>query len=282
MNPTQLQTGRGDRLHGQLWSKPDAQGVVVVVHGLGEHCLRYEWLADQLSNHGWALFGFDLAGHGKSPGRLGTAGSFDAIIDDVTAARETIARALPEVPQVLLGHSMGGNLAINQVLRDPSDRASTGLLAGLILCSPMLLPPSPPPRPLIFAAWLTGRLCPWIKIRRPINVEALTNDPVQIESIKKDPLLHSQINLHLATQLLSQGRWALDHARDVKVPTLIMHGDQDTMIDQSVCEHLAIRLGDHARHLIWPGQRHCLFEDTDRLDVANELVGWLRQFVRNQ
>jgi hypothetical protein len=46
-----------------------------------------------------------------------------------------------------------------------------------------------------------------------------------------------------STTLLSQGRWVLDHARDVQTPMLIMYGDQDELIDRSACDHLQMRSG---------------------------------------
>ncbi len=210
---TQL-TGGSGQLRGRLWiGGQDPIGVVIVVHGLGDHGGRYETLAKHLVEEGWSLFVFDLPGHGQSPGERGRVDSFDGLLADIASARRTVGDRLPNLPQVLLGHSMGGTLAINYVLRRSELSPQPEPLAGLILCAPMLLPPAPPPRPHIFAAWLTGRLLPWIRVSRPVDVEALTSDPEQAAAIRNDPLMHSRITIYLATQLLSQGRWALDHAQ---------------------------------------------------------------------
>ena len=275
-----LLTGSGGRLHGRLWiGDHDPVGVVIVVHGLGDHGGRYETLAENIVGNDWSLFVFDLPGNGQSPGARGRVDSFDGLLADIACARQTVGDRLPNLPQVLLGHSMGGTLAINYVLRRHEMNPQLVRLAGLILCAPMLLPPSPPPRPQVFAAWLTGRLLPWIRVSRPVDVAALTSDPVQAAAIRDDPLMHSQITIYLATQLLSQGRWALDHARDIDIPTLIMHGGDDQLIDTSACEHLPIRIGSSATLVRWPDMRHDLFHEIHKDDVFDRIAEWLRHFA---
>lgn len=282
-----LFTGRGDRLHACLWTPAadnanpaDVAGIVIVVHGLGDHTGRFANLGESLCEIGWATLAFDLPGHGKSPGTAGKVESFDSVLEDIAAARETAARALPGVPQVLLGHSMGGNFATNYVLRLRNSSDDDDDLVGLALCAPMLLPPRPMPRPFILAAWLTGYLVPWIKFRRDVDARTLTNDEDEIQAIENDPLMHSQISMYLATQLVSQGRWAIDHAGEIKVPTLIMYGKEDALIDRAACDHFAIRVGRHATVVTWPNTRHALFHDHDREFVIQRLKQWLGRRIK--
>lgn len=271
-----LQTGRQRQLHGRLWTVDGAdRGTVIVVHGLGDHGGRYEELASHLGKRGWNVFAFDLIGHGRSPGSRGRADSYDGLLADLAEARRTVAERCPGQQQVILGHSMGGNLALNYALRWRQFDSDLGPLLGLVLCAPMLMPPTPPARPQIFAAWLTGHLLPWLRVGKPVAVEHLTQDPARGESIRNDELMHSRISIYLATQLLSQGRWALDHARDVDVNTLIMHGEDDQLIDQSACHHVAIRIGPKAELVRWPAMRHDLFHETMRNEIADRLADWL-------
>jgi alpha-beta hydrolase superfamily lysophospholipase len=82
-----------------------------------------------------------------------------------------------------------------------------------------------------------------------------------------------------STTLLSQGRWVLDHARDVQTPMLIMYGDQDELIDRSACDHLQMRSGSTAKLVRWSQGRHDLFHDRDAQQVMDSVIDWLRQFV---
>lgn len=275
-----LHTGRSGRLHGRLWiGDRDPAGVVIMIHGLGDHGGRYETLAEHLLASGWSLFAFDLPGHGLSPGGRGRVHSFTGLLADIAAARRTVRERFSSLPQVLLGHSMGGNLALNYALRRDARQSDADELAALVLCAPMLLPPTPPPRPQILAAWLTGHLLPWLRVNAPVDVGALTSDPVHARAIGSDPLMHSRITIYLATQLLSQGRWVLDHARDIETPMLIMYGDLDELIDRSACDHLQMRSGSPANLVRWPGGRHDLFHDQDARQVMGSLSQWLRRLT---
>lgn len=275
-----LWTGRDNRLHGRLWSvDSDIAGVVIIVHGLGDHGGRYEELARLLTDRGWNVFAFDLMGHGLSPGARGSIDRYDGLLSDIAHACHTVGRRHPDADQVILGHSMGGNLALNFVLRRNQFEPVRSNLVGLVLCGPMVLPPAPPPRPHIFAAWLTGHLLPWVHITKSVDADRLTRDAGRAELVRRDPLMHSRFSIYLATQLLSQGRWALDHARNVDVPTLIMHGEDDELIDQSACEHLAIRIGELATLVRWPHMRHDLFHETDRAEVSERLAAWLGELT---
>jgi alpha-beta hydrolase superfamily lysophospholipase len=274
-----LFTGRRDHLSGRLWTGEDRpRGVVLVVHGLGDYAGRFEPLAAELVHRGWAVLAFDLPGHGESPGGRGRADSFDGLLHEISAARRTLSRRFPTAPQILLGHSMGGNLALNYALRQTLQSESQ-LPQGLVLCAPMLLPPTPPPRPYIFAAWLTGHLFPWIRIDQPVDPACLTGDLIQAQQIRSDPMMHSQITIYLATQLLSQGRWALDHARELRIPTLIIFGDQDPLIDRSACQHLAIRMGESATLVPCEGMRHDLFHDVGTAEALASIGNWSEQFI---
>src|SRR3982074_1925394 len=105
----------GRQLIGYRWAADDGQsvvGVVVLVHGMGEHVRRYDHVADALTSQGFVVYGHDHRGHGASladtdePGQLGPNG-WSALVDDLSLV---IARAKSEhsgLPVVMVAHSMG-------------------------------------------------------------------------------------------------------------------------------------------------------------------------------
>ncbi len=82
----------------------------------------------------------------------------------------------------------------------------------------MFLPHRPPPRPQILAAWLTGHIIPWLTVRAPVDFNKLSRAPENAQRIERDSLMHGRISVYLGTQLLSQGRYALDHAHLIDLP----------------------------------------------------------------
>ncbi|MGV3486150.1 MAG: alpha/beta hydrolase [Planctomycetaceae bacterium] len=277
MIETQCTTGRENRLAARLWQPdgPTTRGCVIIVHGLGEHGGRYEPVASQLAGAGWASLAADLQGHGKSPGRRGHVPSYFGLLQDIDAMRQTVRTTMPDAPQVLLGHSMGGNLATNYVLRRRELDPALPPLAGLVLSGPMFLPTNPPNRAQVFAAWLTGYLVPWLTVRTPVDINKLTRNPATADAIRNDQLAHGRISVYVATQLLAQGRFALDQAGGIDVPTLLMHGEDDPITSYRASESFALRAGDHVKFVSFPGMLHEIFHEANAATVFETLLDWL-------
>ena len=272
-----LLTGSRNDLHGRLFHGDQSRGVILAVHGLGDHSGRFASIAQQLIARDWALFAFDLEGHGRSPGKRGHIRSYDGLLSDIAHARTNVGEHLPNVPQVLMGQSMGGNLALNYALRQNEFDQVHKALSGLALVSPMLLPPNPPKRSHIFAAWLSGHMMPWLRFDRPADPEQLTRDSANQDTSEEDRLVHSNLSVYLGSQLLAQGRWAIDQARQVDIPTLVMHGSDDELIDQAACENLAIRIGSNAQYKKLSGLRHDVLRDHDSHAVVDSIIDWCDQ-----
>ena len=119
-------TADGFELHCRSWMPAEPRGVIVIVHGLAEHGGRYRETAELFASRGWAVVAGDLRGHGRSPdpdGRRVHVGRFSDYFHDVDAFLGAACDAYPGLPIFLLGHSMGGLIAISYVLRDPSGLA---------------------------------------------------------------------------------------------------------------------------------------------------------------
>src|SRR3990167_6551671 len=88
------------------------RGVVILVHGLGEHAGRYDHVARQLNDWGFAVRGYDQCGHGESGGAPGSLPTDTRLLDDLAdIVDSTRARMEKSTPLIVLGHSMGGLVA---------------------------------------------------------------------------------------------------------------------------------------------------------------------------
>jgi alpha-beta hydrolase superfamily lysophospholipase len=276
----------GDRLHGEVYSTSDSPSLVYVcVHGLGDHGKAFASFACRVVDRSTAVVTFDQRGHGQSPGRRGHVTSYDDLLRGIAAAREFASKRFPDARQILMGHSMGGNLVLNYSLRrDEVDPASTSPDA-LVLLAPMLWPPLKkkrrfPSRQEIAAAWLTGHLVPWLRIRAKVDAWQLTSDPEFARYIQDDPLRHEWLSIYLATQLLSQGRYAIDHARDLQDSTLILFGTADKLIDHDAIDNTARRAHAKTTTIAWADGRHDLLNDHCGADVSRSIHQWsLRQLA---
>lgn len=274
-NFSTITTGERGDLNGWVCTPKDrpVRAGVVVVHGLGEHADRYRELATRIAELQIATLAFDQQGHGDSPGKRGSPRSYDSMLRDIAHAVDTLSKVTPEVPTVLLGHSMGGNLAANYALRWEHK------LKGLILSAPMLLPKNPPKRDQIFAAWLTGKILPFIRISSPVNPRQLTHDEKEVEKAKNDDRMHAKISLRLGTQLLSKGRYTLDHARELTMPVLVLHGDEDHTTDTAASHAFSLKVGDTSTYLNFEGMYHDLLHELEREKVFKAIDDWLEKLL---
>ena len=275
---TAIETVRVDgmRLHAQFAPpSDDSNGVMIGVHGLGDHSQHFDILHSPAARRRFAVAAFDLPGHGQSPGRKGHAKSYDSLLRAIGAMSRQCVDRYGDCPQWIVGHSMGGNLVTNYLLRQNEIAPDAPAPAGAILYSPMLMPPVNVTRPQIFAAWLTGYLLPSIRVHKDAPIEKLTADPAMQDRIARDGLRHGKLSIYLATQLLAQGRWAVDHAREIDVPVLIMDGEADEMVDRDATAGASTRIGRNATHVTWPGGRHDLLHDVDRGAVIERTFTWL-------
>jgi alpha-beta hydrolase superfamily lysophospholipase len=104
----------GIKFFAHTW-QPDGKirAAVTLVHGFGEHCLRYTPYFRYFTAKGIAVLGFDLRGHGRSTGKRGTIPSYNALMDDIDIAVKHSKELFSGVPHFIYGHIMGGNLALN-------------------------------------------------------------------------------------------------------------------------------------------------------------------------
>lgn len=280
MREAELATGIDGDLRAYAWlpanRDPPPRGCLAIVHGLGEHGQRYRGLASSLTDDGWACLAIDLPGHGRSPGRRGHIPRYQRLLADIGSLLDSARQLCPDAPLFLLGHSMGGNLVINYSLHRHVVAPTAAEPLGLVLSAPMLLPANPPPRSQIAAAWLGGLIAPWWTIRSPVSSQGLTTNTEAIEASRNDPLMHRKLSLYLATQLLAQGRYALDHAADLDLPCLLLHGQEDPITCHHASESFADRAGQRARCVTFPDLLHEIFHEAQRPQVIDVLNQWLQ------
>lgn len=252
----------------------EPKACLTIFHGLGDHGERFANIANSIASSGFTVIAIDLFGHGRSPGRRGTIESYDSLIDEVGNAVYFATRSVPNVPVFALGQSMGGNLVLNWTLRRPFEAKS---VAGLIAIAPMLrMGKMPSEKFLRVGRWLSQRF-PDFRITTPVNVEQLCNDRRGQEAYRQDPLVHRKMSLLLGQSLLESGQWALENARLLNKPTLLMHGCDDTLTSPAATEQMAVASSDFSTLKLWPECKHDLHYELQRDTVVNYLVRWMQQ-----
>lgn len=262
----------GDNLAIQDWPIDPEQrlrGVVLLVHGLGEHVGRYEELARRLNSWGFAVRGYDQYGHGESGGVRGGLPSDNRLLDDlVDVLSSTRARMPRHTPLILLGHSMGGAVAAKLVAQ------SLARIDGLVLSSPALDLGLGAVQKFLLA--VLPDLAPNLRVHNGVHPERLSHDPVIVRAYERDRLIHHRISARLARFLDNTGREVLKAAPQWHVPTLLLYGGADRVVHPRGSQ--AFARAAPARVVTshcFENHYHEIFNELDREPVYARLQQWL-------
>jgi alpha-beta hydrolase superfamily lysophospholipase len=246
----------------------DATGVVLVSHGLGEHSGRYAPLAEALTADGWAVYAPDHAGHGLSAGRRVDGGPANWVPDLDLVRRHAAARH-PGRPVMLLGHSMGGLIALRYAA------AHQAALAGLVLSAPALSKQAVPGR-LVPLLTLLARVAPTL---RPagIDVAHVSKDPAVVAAYRADPLVHhGHPTLRLGAAMFDAMDDALADAAELRLPVLLQHGVDDRITTVGTTRALSAALGsDDLTVELYEGLWHEIYNEPERDRPIADLRAWL-------
>jgi alpha-beta hydrolase superfamily lysophospholipase len=263
----------GIQFYFQSWQpETPLKAVVCMVHGLGEHSGRYAHVAAALNAAGYALFGFDLRGHGKSDGPRGHTPSYDTLLDDIGRLLDEAAARYPGLPRFLYGQSLGGNLVLNYALRRKP------AIAGVVATSPWLRLSSAPPAARMTLGRVMNRLLPAFVQSSGLDPTGLSRDPEVVRAYKVDPLVHDRLSARLGMAAIANGEWAIAHAAEFPaVPLLLVHGTGDPMTSAVATQEFAAKVPGGCTLKLWEGFYHETHNEPEKADVLAFMIGWLQQ-----
>ena len=215
----------GLKLFCQKWLSKDAKGVVIIAHGLGEHSSRYNHLLEELAGKDISFYALDHRGHGRSEGKRGHISSFTDFTTDLDSLVDMARRENPSIPLILLGHSMGGVIAFQYVLQHPQ------ALDALILSSAGLIPILDVPGWLQSLVKVLSRIAPGLTISNGLDASGLSHDQSIVTQYLNDPLVHDKVTVRWFTEFIAAGQESLSRAGELSLPLLIIHGQNDPIVD---------------------------------------------------
>jgi alpha-beta hydrolase superfamily lysophospholipase len=264
-------TRDGTEIFHQAWLPDEAaKGTLQIVHGLGEHSGRYRNYVDYFVPKGYALYAADMRGHGRSGGPRGHTPDYDTLLDDIAAFLAHVRDEQIERKIVLLGHSLGGNLALNYALRRPEGPAA------VIVTGPWLQLPKAPPAPLVALARVMGRVAPAFALANGLDVAGISRDPAVVVAYTQDPLVHDRISTRMYLDCAAAATWALKHAGSLALPALLLHGGDDRLTSPN-----GTRLFWHTannpqvEHREYAGMYHEIHNDVGKEAVFKDIADWL-------
>jgi len=255
----------------QYWlPESPPRAVLLIVHGLNEHSNRYKHLAEYFTEKGYAIYGLDHVGHGKSSGTRSFAEDLPAFINPILTYLEMIKDWQPGLPVYLIGHSMGGLISAN-LLIDHQDKVHGAVLSGSLTLIPDYVSDF-----TIKIGKLLSSILPKMRLIA-IDANGVSRDQSVVQAYKDDPLVFNGKMTARISNVMNDGIARItDEGSKIKIPVLLMHGSDDSLCDPecSIYLHNLISSQDN-QLIIYDGLFHEIYNEPEQLMVFNDILNWL-------
>ena len=253
----------------QYGNIPDSSKAVIITHGYGEHQGYYCDFADFLSEKGFMVFTYDLRSHGLSEGRRGDVADFRFFLDDLKIIFEYVRNLTQGKEIFMFGHSLGGSIVLNFILRFPELK-----IQKAVISSPWLRLAFDPPFYKLALAKLGKILFPSLVIKGELNISDLSRDIDFVKKFKEDPLTYDKISSRYYFSIKNAGLFVLNNASGLIQPVLISHGDDDKVTSYEASKKFCDQSG--AEFKSWDGgYRHVVFSENDKRDIFTYFYRYL-------
>jgi alpha-beta hydrolase superfamily lysophospholipase len=297
-----LQADDGTRLFAREFApERPPTALIQIVHGMGEHGARYERLAHALCDSGWLVVAADCRGHGRSAespalrGHFADADGWEKVVGDVQTIGRHWAERHPDLPRVLIGHSMGSFIAADHLTRHgdafaaavlSGSAAGLGWLGGVMraVANAECLRLGPRAQSPVLNALGFGR---FNQAFEPAQTpfDWLSRDPAEVARYVADPWCGFILSARSFADMMRGMARYQRRAELAKIPRALplylLAGELDPVGGRAgvtrLAEDLRVAGVEHVELRIYPGGRHEMFNETNRDEVTRDLVGWIER-----
>ncbi|MEO0526451.1 MAG: lysophospholipase [Bacteroidota bacterium] len=257
-------------IYGEITRPKEIRGVIVLVHGFGEHLGRYhKHIIPLLANSSLAVVAYDNIGHGKSGGKRGHCPNYNALLDILDRIIEKAKSSFPGKPLFLYGHSMGGNLVLNYAIRRQTD------VTGIIATSPYLKLAFNPPRWKMILGKVMMRIMPSMTLPSGLDPDGISRIPEEASAYAHDDLVHDKVSPMFSFPIMDAGEWAIANADRLDIDTLLLHGTGDPIIDHKATMAFHEKATKTTLKL-FEGGYHELHNDLVKEEMMAAIQNWLQ------
>jgi alpha-beta hydrolase superfamily lysophospholipase len=176
------------------------------------------------------------------------------------------------LPVFIYGHSLGGGIVLDYLLRKKPD------VNGAIVTSPWLRLSFQPAKSKIILASVIKNILPGLAQPSGLVAEHISHDKEVVDAYMKDPLVHDKISVSLFHSAMSAAGHSLEHAAELTIPLLLMHGSEDQICSPEGSKEFAGRT-KLAELKIWDGGYHELHNEPFKKDVFEYILSWVNRKI---
>jgi alpha-beta hydrolase superfamily lysophospholipase len=261
----------GHRIFTQTWT-PDgaARAGLVISHGYAEHGGRYAHVGEYFAGKGYHVCAPDHRAHGRSDGRNTYVRSFDLFLSDLGQVVRETGAALSNRPLFLLGHSMGGAIALAYVMNYQPD------LRGVLLSAPVIMTGDDIPPIMIKLAGFLGTVVPHMPTIK-LDAKSVSRDPAVVASYESDPLNYrGGIPARTGAELNRVIEWIRSELAQFSLPCFLANGSADKLSDPGVSQFIYDRCSSEDKTVhVYDGLFHEILNEPEKETVMSDMLAWM-------
>jgi len=252
----------------RIQPKTKAKAAIILIHGFGDHSGGLQNIITSLAKNQYIVYAVDLRGHGKSSGKRGFIRSWSEFRGDIYELKKLVSLEKPQLPLYVIGHSMGGVIALDYSLKH-----SEGI-AGVVAISPGIsYEPTAFER---FGVLVMGKIKPDLRITKSGNFQLEAKDPALQAKYNPEGLRHNTATPGLGRGLLKASKRVVNNALSLKVPLLLQYGLDDKITPPKKLNQFFNQVGSKDKQVLeYPNARHRPFDEVGREKFLGDLIRWL-------
>jgi len=266
---------RNTKTYYQAWlPEGKVKAVLLIIHGLGEHCGRYMNVVNHFVPLGYAVYGYDHIGHGKSEGMREVVERFEDYTNTLTVYCEMVKSWQAGKPLFLVGHSMGGLITSCYLLDHQID------FRGAVISAPLVKASGNISQVTIFMGKILSALAPKMGLL-PVDARSISRDPEVVKAYVSDPLVfHGKTPARLAAELLKAMRRVTAEADKITLPFFVVQGNADRLVDPAGAQMLYDQASSKDKAIrIYEGYYHEVFNEPEHGRVLKDVETWLAAHI---
>ena len=269
-----ISSADGTGLYARAAVPNEPKGTVVIVHGLCEHQGRYDYVAKRLLDAGYAVWRFDLRGHGRSGGKRVFYAGYAQMVEDLEAVVKRVGeesrgtglagRHFGGKPLFLLGHSMGGLASVLYATKHPQGADGVVLTGARTRFN--------------HSDW--GKVLPFDETEETYHEAGfgagICTDLHVVEEYRRDPLVEKRYTAGIRNSCWYGVLWQQEHAGEFTAPVLILHGAEDPIVSCKESRDFYREIGSEDKTIrIYDGLYHEILNEPCRAEILDGVIGWL-------
>lgn len=258
------------------WKIDQPKAVIALVHGFGEHCMRYNSMAKYYNSQGYAMVGYDRRGHGRSGGEIGHTPSYAALLDEVDQLLTHCTKRYPKVPIIIYGHSMGGNLVLNYMIERSFPDIKLTVVTG-----PWIRLTKEPAGLLKSTVKFARKFVPKVTVGQKIGTY-ISRVKEEVDKYNNDPLVHGKMSFSLGDEMFKSCQRLEAFSGAFPTPLLVQHAGDDQITDPKASEAFVNRLSSEVQFKIWEGLYHEIHNEHIREQVYDYTIVWMDEAMSHQ